>query len=72
MGRAITMTDELYRYLLEHSLRDHPVLRELREETSTLPMARMQVGPEQGQFLATARLRSRWRFPTTALSSRST
>ena len=52
MGRAISMTDTLYKYLVEHSLRDHPVLRELREETAKLPKAVMQVGADQGQFLA--------------------
>ena len=52
MGRAISMTDTLYQYLLANSLRDHPVLRELREETAKLPQAVMQIGPDQGQFLA--------------------
>lgn len=52
MGRAISMTDTLYKYLLENSLRDHPVLRELREETAQLPQAVMQIGPDQGQLLA--------------------
>ena len=52
MGRAVTMNDTLYGYILEHSLRDHPVLAELREETARLPQAMMQIGADQGQFMA--------------------
>jgi predicted O-methyltransferase YrrM len=33
-------------------VREHPVLRELREETARLPMALMQIGPDQGQLMA--------------------
>ncbi len=42
----------LYPYLLESSLRDDPLLQSLREETARDPMARMQIAPEQGQFMA--------------------
>ena len=52
MGRAVTMTDTLYRYLVAHSVREHPVLAELREETARLPQAVMQIGADQGQFMA--------------------
>jgi predicted O-methyltransferase YrrM len=52
MARNVTMTEKLYRYLVDHSHRDQPVLRRLREETAKLPMAGMQIGPDQGQFMA--------------------
>jgi predicted O-methyltransferase YrrM len=39
-------------YIIGSTVREHPLLRELREETASLPHARMQIGPEQGQFMA--------------------
>lgn len=42
----------LYGYLLENSLRDDPLLKQLRDETANDPLARMQIAPEQGQFMA--------------------
>lgn len=37
--------------MLDISLREHPVLKALREDTSQLPLSIMQVAPEQAQFL---------------------
>jgi caffeoyl-CoA O-methyltransferase len=52
MTRQTTpLSDELYKYLIDVSLRDQEVLRALREETAGLPDATMQIGPEQGQFM---------------------
>ena len=45
------LTDRLQRYLLDVSLREHDVLRRLRDETATLEQASMQIGPEQGQLM---------------------
>lgn len=50
--QTVTLTEELYDYLLGVSLREPPVLARLREETAALPHAVMQVSPEQGQFMA--------------------
>jgi predicted O-methyltransferase YrrM len=51
-NRTIVMTDEIYDYLLEVSLREPRVLRELRDATASHPMVVMQISPEQGQFMA--------------------
>lgn len=42
----------IYDYLLENSLREDELLFELRKVTAEDPMARMQIAPEQGQFMA--------------------
>ena len=51
-NRSISLTDSLYEYLLSVSLREPELLSRLREETAVLPNARMQIAPEQGQFMA--------------------
>jgi predicted O-methyltransferase YrrM len=42
----------LYRYALEHSLREPDILRRLREETASYPNANMQISPDQGELFA--------------------
>lgn len=51
-ARTVSLTDPLYKYLLEHSLREPRALARLREETQKLERANMQISPEQGQFMA--------------------
>lgn len=50
--RTLNLDDRLYQYLRHVSLREADVLRRLRQETARLPMAVMQISPEQGQFMA--------------------
>jgi predicted O-methyltransferase YrrM len=50
--KSFGLPDKVYQYLVANSVRDTPLMRELREVTATLPMARMQISPEQGQFMA--------------------
>jgi caffeoyl-CoA O-methyltransferase len=50
--RTTPLTDELYEYLLAHSLREAPILARLREVTANMPDSTMQISPEQGQFMA--------------------
>lgn len=50
--KTLTLTDELYQYLLSVSLREPSLLHRLREETGAIgPDATMQIAPEQGQFM---------------------
>ncbi len=51
-NRSIGLDTALQDYLLDHSLREHALLAELRKETGRLPEANMQIAPEQGQFMA--------------------
>lgn len=51
-NRTIQMTDRLYEYIISVSSREPEVLKRLREETSKLRNAGMQISPDQGQFMA--------------------
>ena len=50
-NQTLQLTSQLHQYLLDVSLREPELLRRLREETARDPMARMQIAPEQGQFM---------------------
>jgi predicted O-methyltransferase YrrM len=51
-NRTIGLSDQVYDYLVAHSLREPELLRRLRDETARLTeWANMQIAPEQGQFM---------------------
>jgi caffeoyl-CoA O-methyltransferase len=51
-GRAPFLPEKISRYIHEHAVREPAILRELRAATASLPNAGMQIGADQGQFMA--------------------
>jgi len=52
MSRStLNMTDQIFDYLAEVGLRDHPVLAKCRRETGEMEFGMMQISPEQGAFM---------------------
>jgi O-methyltransferase len=51
MSSSLGLTPEVVRYLADVNPIEHPALKRCREETSALPMARMQISAEQGAFM---------------------
>jgi caffeoyl-CoA O-methyltransferase len=49
--KSVAITDALYDYLVAMGARETRLQRELRTETQKLPMAAMQIGPDQGALL---------------------
>lgn len=50
-SRNAFLPDDIQRYIEATTLRDEPVLRDLRAETAKMPHAGMQTGADQVQFL---------------------
>ncbi|MBW4468953.1 MAG: class I SAM-dependent methyltransferase [Stenomitos rutilans HA7619-LM2] len=51
-SQSINLDDRLYNYFHSVSLREPEILTQLRQETAQHSMSRMQISPEQGQFMA--------------------
>lgn len=50
--RTIDLTDEIVDYIRRVGVREPDVLANLRRQTAKLPQHSMQIGPEQGAFMA--------------------
>lgn len=50
-NKTLSLSNALYAYLVEHSVREPEILRRLRAETAEDSMSKMQIGAEQGQFM---------------------
>ena len=51
-GRSLSLSDALQAYVDRHGAREHPVQAELRAATAGMKHAMMQIGPDQGAFMA--------------------
>jgi len=51
MSSSLGLAPEIVRYLARVNPAEHPALARCREETSRLPMAKMQISAEQGAFM---------------------
>ena len=49
--KLIQVNEDLYNYLVGVTVKDHPALAALREETAAMPSGGMQIAAEQGQFM---------------------
>ncbi len=52
MSRTLKITEELAAYVSRLGARETPAQIRCREETARLPMAQMQIGPDQGALMA--------------------
>lgn len=50
--KTLNLTPNLYQYLLSVSVKEAEILQELREEASNHPMGKMQISPDEAQFLS--------------------
>lgn len=51
-NKTLGLEPHLYDYLLSVSLQEPEILTQLRQQTAQHPLSRMQIAPEQGQFMA--------------------
>ena len=50
-NRTLAISESIYQYLCDHSLREDPILKDLRDHTYDMEERAMQIAPEQGQFM---------------------